>query len=118
MVWVLALLGAQASMLHAESTTPATIAQVKLSIVAVGSFERLRNPQFSFSGTGFAIGNGLRIVTNDHVLPKEINAERNESLAIAVRSADGSAQVRPARKVAGDPSYDLAVLEVQGTPLP
>ena len=91
---------------------------MKPSIVAVGTFERLRNPQFSFAGTGFAIGDGLRIATNDHVLPKVLNSERNETVAIAVRDADGSTHIRPARKVAADSTHDLAVLEIQGAPLP
>jgi S1-C subfamily serine protease len=86
--------------------------------VAVGTFEPTRSPAFRFSGTGFAVDNGLRIATNEHVLPKTLNSERKETLAIAVRAADGSAQVRPARKHAVDSSHDLAVLEIQGTPLP
>jgi serine protease Do len=102
----------------AENAAPATNARVKASIVAVGSFERTRNPAFAFSGTGFAVGDGLRIATNEHVLPKTLNSERNETLAIALRAADGSVQIRPARKLSIDLSHDLAVLEVQGTPLP
>ena len=102
----------------ADNGAPATIAKVKSSIVAVGTFERLRNPQFSFAGTGFVVGNGLTVATNEHVLAKELAAERNETLAIAVRGADGSAQVRTARKRAVDPLHDLALLEIQGVPLP
>lgn len=113
----LALFAAQPVAGLAQSATPATIAQVKPSIVAVGSFERLRNPPFSFAGTGFAVGDGLRIATNEHVLPKALNSERNETLAIAQRAADGSVQIRSARKLAADPSHDLALLELQGEPL-
>jgi serine protease Do len=102
----------------AQNAAPATIEQVKQSIVAVGSFERTRNPAFSFAGTGFAVGDGLRIATNEHVLPKTLNSERKETLAIAMRAADGSMQVRPARKRAVDLSHDLALLEIQGAPLP
>jgi len=102
----------------ADNGGPATIAKVKSSIVAVGTFERLRNPQFSFAGTGFVVGNGLTVATNEHVLGKELAAERNETLAIAVRGADGSAQVRTARKRAVDSLHDLALLEIQGVPLP
>lgn len=102
---------------HAEGAAPATIAQVKASIVAVGSFERLRNPQFAFSGTGFAVGDGLQAVTNDHVVPKTLDAGRNETLAVAVRNADGSLEVRPARRIASDASQDLALLQFEGKPL-
>jgi serine protease Do len=102
----------------ADNSAPATIARVKASIVAVGTFERLRNPQFSFAGTGFVVGDGLRIATNEHVLPKALDGGRNETLAIAVRTSDGAVQIRPARKLAVDSSHDLALLEVQGAPLP
>jgi S1-C subfamily serine protease len=113
-----ALLAARPGAGAAQGPAPATIAQIKPSIVAVGSFERTRNPAFSFAGTGFIVGDGLRVATNEHVLPKALNSERNEILAIALRLADGSLQIRPARKIAADPSHDLALLELQGAPLP
>jgi S1-C subfamily serine protease len=103
---------------YADNPAPATISRVKASIVAVGTFERLRNPQFSFAGTGFVVGDGLRIATNAHVLPKALDGGRNETLAIAVRTSDGAVQIRPARKLAVDSAHDLAVLELQGAPLP
>jgi len=114
----LGLAAALPAWVGADNGAPATIAKVKGSIVAVGTFERLRNPPFSFAGTGFVVGNGLTVVTNEHVLAKELAAERNEMLAIAVRGADGSAQVRTARKRAVDSLHDLALLEIEGVPLP
>lgn len=102
----------------AEDAAPATIARVKASIVAVGTFERLRNPSFAFAGTGFVVGDGLQVVTNDHVLPKALDPGRNETLAVALRDAQGALEVRTARRVAGDASQDLALLELQGKPLP
>lgn len=107
-----------AAPLCAEPGAPATIAQVKRSIVAVGTYERLRNPAFSFAGTGFAVGDGSRIATNEHVVSKALATERHETLAIALRMADGSVQIRPARRVAADTSYDLALLRIEGAPLP
>jgi len=113
-----ALLLAATPLARADKGMPDTIARVKTSIVAVGTFDRLRNPQFTFSGTGFAVGNGLHVATNAHVLPKELDSQRNETLAIAVPAADGTVQVRPARRAAFDPPHDLALLAIQGTPLP
>lgn len=57
---------------------PRTIERVKASVVAVGSFQRTRSPAFRFLGTGFAVGDGVTIATNAHVLP-----------ALAVRDSDG-----------------------------
>jgi S1-C subfamily serine protease len=102
----------------ARSDEPATIERIKPSIVAVGTFERLRSPQFSFAGTGFAVANGSLIATNEHVLPTSLDGERHETLAIAVRSGAGTVRIRPARKVASDPTRDLVLLEIEGPPLP
>jgi S1-C subfamily serine protease len=97
---------------------PATIARVKPSIVAVGTFERTRNPQFTFAGTGFAVADGSLIATNQHVLPKILDGERIETIAIAVRTPNDTVEVRRATKVASDPSADLALLKIEGAPLP
>jgi S1-C subfamily serine protease len=102
----------------ADGGAPATIARIKASIVAVGSFERLRNPQFSFSGTGFVVGDGLLVATNDHVVPKSLNYERGEAIAVAVPVAGSKVQIRSARLAATDPSGDLALLRLDGAPLP
>ena len=95
-----------------------TIERVKPSIVAVGTFERTRNPQFTFAGTGFAVGNGLLIATNEHVVAKLLDTERRESLAIAIRTSGNEVAVRAAKKAASDPSSDLALLRIEGAPLP
>src|SRR3954470_543594 len=75
---------------HSAAQEPATIASVKPSIVAVGTFERTRNPQFTFAGTGFVVGNGSLVATNEHVLPKLVDGERMETIAIAVRTPNDS----------------------------
>ena len=115
---VVAVLAVRAETGFAENGVPAAIERIKPSIVAVGTFERLRSPAFRFAGTGFAVDGGRRIATNAHVLPKELNHQRNETLAIAIRATDGSMQIRAVRKAGADPSHDLAVLEFDGPPLP
>jgi S1-C subfamily serine protease len=102
----------------AHADVPATIEAIKPSIVAVGTFERTRNPQFSFSGTGFAVGDGSLVATNEHVLPKTLNAQQNETIAVVVRSGQGTDRVRPARRVVSDESVDLALLRFDGPALP
>ncbi len=102
----------------AQSENVAAIEKVKPSIVAVGTFERLRNPEFQFRGTGFAVGDGSLIATNEHVVPNILDSEHDERLAIAVPSSGGTVQVRSARKVASEPSADLALLKIDGALLP
>jgi S1-C subfamily serine protease len=103
----------------ANAGVVATIAQVKGSVVAVGTYERTRSPRFQFRGTGFAVGDGTLIATNAHVLPEAIDATRLEVLAILVPGPDqDKAQYREARQVAVDPGTDLALLKIDGSPLP
>jgi len=109
-----------ASAAHADRLD--TIERVKVSIVAVGTFERTRAPQFQFRGTGFVVGDGSLIVTNAHVLPPLLDPTKMEALAILVPglSKDGkdTAQVREAKQQAVDPESDLAVLKLSGPPMP
>ena len=114
----LSLAAVTAMPVAADGGAPATIARIKASIVAVGTFERLRNPQFSFAGTGFVVGDGLLIATNDHVVPKTVSRERGEDIAIAVPAAGGTAQIRMARRTAASVGSDLALLRIEGKPLP
>lgn len=116
LVVLAAAAGASAPAL-ADADRPATIERVKRSIVAVGTFERLRSPQFAFSGTGFAVGDGTLIATNEHVVAKLIVPDDNAVLSIAVRTPEGT-QVRPAKRMAADAASDLALLRIEGAPLP
>lgn len=92
---------------------------IRPSIVAVGTFLRVRNPSFQFLGTGFAVGNGLLVATNAHVIPKVLAQGQNETLAIALPGdREGTLVVRPARIAAREDARDLAVLRIEGPPLP
>ncbi|HVC10788.1 MAG TPA: serine protease [Burkholderiales bacterium] len=102
----------------AQSEYARAIEKVKPSIVAVGTFERLRNPEFRFLGTGFAVGDGSLIATNNHVVPGALDSARFETVAIALPGPGRTVQVRAAREVAADPSHDLALLRIDGPPLP
>lgn len=96
------------------------IARVKSSIVAIGTFQKLRVPQFRFAGTGFAVGSGSLIATNSHVIPTELNAGADpELLAIVIPTTDARhGEIRLARRVAEAADYDLALLRIEGAPLP
>jgi S1-C subfamily serine protease len=93
--------------------------RIKPSVLAVGSFQRTRNPSFAFRGTGFAVGNGRLIATNAHVLPTVLDEARMETLAVAVPGPrGGTAAVRPATLAARDDARDLALLRIEGEPVP
>jgi S1-C subfamily serine protease len=97
---------------------PRTIERVKGSVVAVGTFQRTRSPAFRFLGTGFAVGDGATIVTNAHVLPAKLDAEQLETIAVLIPGRSREAQLRPATRGASDPAHDLALLRIEGAPLP
>ena len=92
------------------------VAQIKPSIVAVGTVELTRQPQSLFVGTGFVVGNGHYAITNAHVLPEKLNEERREYLAVFSPTQDRSA--REARVLATDPTHDLALIAFSGAALP
>lgn len=98
---------------------PDTIARVKRSVVAVGTFQRGRSPAFQFRGTGFAVDDGTIIATNAHVLPGILDPGGSEVLAILAPDAGATrSQIREVRRVAVDAGTDLALLRLDGEPLP
>jgi serine protease Do len=100
------------------SDVPDTIARVKRSVVAVGTFQRARSPQFLFRGSGFAVGTGSTIATNAHVLPAKLDEAGREVLAVLLPGATPeAAQVRVVTESALDEGSDLALLELAGDPL-
>ena len=97
---------------------PATIERVKPSVVGIGTFQETRQPRMQLRGTGFVVGDGRHVITNDHVLPDLVDAERREFLAVFVPGGGPQAQVRGARAVARDPARDLVLLRIDGEPMP
>lgn len=96
---------------------PDTIARIKPSITLVGTFKKTNSPPFTFRGTGFVVGDGRLVATNAHVLPDLLEAD-GTILAIQARREDGQLQLRQASKVAVDKDHDLALLRIDGPPLP
>ena len=98
------------------------IARVKESVVAIGTFERTRSPQFQFLGTGFAVNDGTVIVTNAHVVSQPRDTAHMESLVIVTglpeKDKGDQIRVREAKELVVDTDVDIAVLRVPGPALP
>lgn len=94
-----------------------TAARIKPSVVGIGTFQKTRSPSTMFSGTGFAVADGLHIVTNAHVLRRDLNSERKETLVVLVPGAE-EPDARAAEIVAMDRGRDLALLRIEGAALP
>jgi serine protease Do len=94
------------------------IAAAKPSVVAIGTFNATASPRFGFRGTGFAVGNGSFVVTNFHVLPAAAEGETAPDLRVLLPTAPSATQLRTAQLVAVDRGRDLALLRIDGEPLP
>ena len=97
---------------------PATIAKLKPSVVLVGIFGATDNPRFTFRGTGFAVSSGLELVTNAHVLPETLPTGPERQLAVMTWSGAGQWLHRKASLLALDRASDLALLRMEGPPIP
>lgn len=96
---------------------PALIKNVKRGLVGIGSFSVMRTPAMEFKGTGFAVHDGQYVITNYHVIAKTTGADSKEKLVVLVGSGSNYRD-RPAEVVQTDPDHDLALLKIQGDPLP
>ena len=113
------LVGAFVLPLPAAAQIAKSLVRIKPSVVAIGTYQRTRSPAFKFLATGFAVDNGLTIVTNAHALPAVLDSEQLEKLAIAIPNVEeGMTEVRSAREMRIDKEHDLALLEIGGQPLP
>ncbi len=113
LVAALALLAAPA--LRAD--LPATVAKIKPSIVAVGTFMAVRQQQKQPAGTGFVVG-GNYAVTNSHVVPRKLDGGRRETVAVYLPGPNNRVLMRQAKVVLDDADHDLALLRFDGGALP
>jgi len=110
------LVAVLAYVLPASAALKDTIPSVKPSVVGVGTLLRTRSPAIVFVATGFAVSDGLSIITNAHALP-DLDVEKMETLGIVIGNGD-KLNFRPASVVAIDREHDLAHLRLTGAPLP
>ncbi|XQW85380.1 S1 family peptidase [Thalassotalea piscium] len=94
-----------------------TVEKIKPSVVGIGIHTPTGRPQNRLNGTGFVVGNGQYVVTNYHVVPKELDVNLLQQMAVFVGTGKAS-KVRKARLVGTSAKYDLALLKIEGSPLP
>ena len=95
-----------------------TLERIKPSIVALGLFKPLGSPQFTMRGTGFVVGDGNTVATNAHVVAGATADQEGTGLVAQVHSSNGESPLRRAKVLAIDQEHDLAVLRLEGQPLP
>lgn len=95
-----------------------TIERVKPSVVMVGTYRKLDSPPLKLRGTGFAVGDGRIVATNAHVLGEPTEAGDLATLIVQAQGGTTEQRMRPARILAVDKAHDLALLSIDGPPLP
>lgn len=109
--FVFMLLGAWGG--GAMAQLPDTVERVKPAVVLVGTYLATDTPRFRYVGTGFAVGDGLRVVTNAHVTAAigAVGAD-GPALVVQLRSGGQAWTMRQARVLESIPEYDLALLQI------
>lgn len=105
------------SLSSAYAALPETIAKVKPSIVAIGTYNKLRTPKAVILGTGFVIANGSYVATNAHVLPKSFNTKESEVL-MAFQQQGSKVNSYPVEVITKNAVTDLALLRLTSNKLP
>ncbi len=90
---------------------------IKPGVVGVGTYNPTGSPRANLQGTGFAVLDGRTVVSCAHIFDKPLDSEKNETFAVFV-GRDRQMTARPARLVAVDRTRDLALLQIEGAPLP
>lgn len=108
---------AMAGPLKADLST--TIAQVKPSVLILGSYKDTNSPRFTLRGTGFVIHDGSHeksnlAVTNAHVLAPTWDGDNMGNWVLQINIAPNEWQMRPCTILALDPEHDLALLRFEG----
>jgi S1-C subfamily serine protease len=89
---------------------------VKPGVVAVGTHYFNDVPKTRFYGTGFVVGDGRQVVTNEHILAQ---VQENRALnRLRIFHPEIHSKGIEATVLARDETHDLALLAIQGTRLP
>jgi S1-C subfamily serine protease len=100
------------------ASLPELIEVVRPAIVGVGTHDPLGAPRYQLGATGFVVGDGLTVVTNSHVVAV-LDEAGGKKLGLVVFVGRGrSPSVRKASVSRRDPEHDLAVLRIDGPPVP
>lgn len=109
-LWLLMLFSGWIS--AAENSLSRILPTIKPSVVAVGTYLPTRSPRAVFLGTGFSVNDGKTIVTNAHVIPKELDISHMERLAVFYRH-EQQEKMLLADLEATDEDHDLAILSLK-----
>jgi len=93
------------------------VLKITPSVVAIATNEPLRSPRVIMRGTGFVVYDGLHIITNAHVLPRDADMKYNEKIVVLI-GRGRNPDLRQAEVIRIDREHDLALLKVAGKKIP
>ena len=93
------------------------VSRIKPGVVGVGSFKPTGSPRANLQGTGFVVLDGRYVVSCAHIFSEPLDSEKKETHAIFI-GRDRQVDVRQAQLIATDRARDLALLKIEGGPLP
>lgn len=117
---LLSMAAAMAGIPAVGKAAPGPLVQVvqrlRASIVALSRVEVGRGTLPIISGTGFVVGDGTRLITNAHVID---SADGRSKVGVSALVRTGTTlERRTARVITTVPQADLALLALDGAPLP
>ncbi|MFC4700127.1 serine protease [Glaciecola siphonariae] len=98
--------------LFAQAKLPDLIEKAALSVVGIGIFTPIESRVPSLIGTGFVVGDGNYIVTNYHVVSKELDPSIVQSYVAMVGEGRQYRSIK-LDLIAFDPVHDLAILALK-----
>lgn len=98
----------------AGAGVPEIVRAARPSVLPIGRFDPLANPRFGFRGTAFVVGDGRQVITNNHVVPPG----EAPGWVLQQPLAGGGHEWRRLTLSARDAEHDLALLALEGEPLP
>lgn len=99
------------------------IAQVRPSVVIVGTFKATNTPRFRLRGSGFVVSkdgasNSNLVITNAHVLQQTADEDEDGALEVQIRDSHNDLQMRAATVLEVDKMHDLVLLRFEGAAAP
>lgn len=97
---------------HDLPDLPTQVKQNKPSIVGIGLFTPIQSKAPKILGTGFVVGNGQYIVTNYHVVSKELDTTIVQYF-VGLSGEGRLPKVHRMELIGIDPVHDLAILSIK-----
>lgn len=100
------------SLAHDQISLVELVKQSKPSIVSVAMFTPLESRAPDILGTGFVVGNGKYVVTNYHIVAKDLDMQIVQYY-VALSGEGKSPKINRMTLVDSDPVHDLAILKIE-----